>query len=290
MRPTRSLLADASSPAPRRVRCCSTRRPRAPRSRPSASATRRRSARGATSRCRLRALPRPPRRGAARRHRPRRGDVLYRAVRLVARRPRRSTSTCRSTTVRPPRREEGPSARRRLADRGGAELRRDQSGTRSAEFDGEHHTLVTSLLDGTLKNTFKLHTHSVLALVALPDNAHSADRGRQDPRSSPSTTRNRHARTLQERVKGCAAWRGLRRRRSTRRRARRAASPATGSRDLPCIAGDLDFGGLNLLGPHLLDRHPRPTRAGGAARAARRDLHRLRRRRRLRPRRRGPVG
>ena len=29
------------------------------------------------------------------------------------------------------------------------------------------------LLDGTLKNTFKLHTHSVLALVALPDNQHA---------------------------------------------------------------------------------------------------------------------
>ena len=29
------------------------------------------------------------------------------------------------------------------------------------------------LLDGTLKNTFKLHAHSVLALVALPDNQHA---------------------------------------------------------------------------------------------------------------------
>ena len=29
------------------------------------------------------------------------------------------------------------------------------------------------LLDGTLKNTFKLHTHNVVALVALPDNQHA---------------------------------------------------------------------------------------------------------------------
>ena len=33
------------------------------------------------------------------------------------------------------------------------------------------------LLDGTLKNTFKLHTHSVLALVALPDNQHALSAG-----------------------------------------------------------------------------------------------------------------
>ena len=33
------------------------------------------------------------------------------------------------------------------------------------------------LLDGTLKNTFKLHTHSVLALVALPDNQHALTAG-----------------------------------------------------------------------------------------------------------------
>ena len=33
------------------------------------------------------------------------------------------------------------------------------------------------LLDGTLKNTFKLHAHSVLALVALPDNQHALSAG-----------------------------------------------------------------------------------------------------------------
>ena len=33
------------------------------------------------------------------------------------------------------------------------------------------------LLDGTPKNTFKLHAHSVLALVALPDNQHALSAG-----------------------------------------------------------------------------------------------------------------
>ena len=38
-------------------------------------------------------------------------------------------------------------------------------------------TVWELLLDGTLKNTFKLHAHSVLALVALPDNQHALSAG-----------------------------------------------------------------------------------------------------------------
>ena len=46
---------------------------------------------------------------------------------------------------------------------------------------GSDKTVRVHLLDGTLKNTFTLHTRGVRALVALPDNKHalSASAGRK---------------------------------------------------------------------------------------------------------------
>ena len=40
---------------------------------------------------------------------------------------------------------------------------------------GGHHdyTVRVWLLNGTLENTFQLHTHTVSAIVALPDNQHA---------------------------------------------------------------------------------------------------------------------
>ena len=38
---------------------------------------------------------------------------------------------------------------------------------------GQDKTVRVWLLDGTLENTFELHTDSVNALVALPDNQHA---------------------------------------------------------------------------------------------------------------------
>ena len=51
---------------------------------------------------------------------------------------------------------------------GGGDARRPAHPQRRAR-----HTVRVWLLDGTLENTFKLHTGGVDALVALPDNQHA---------------------------------------------------------------------------------------------------------------------
>ena len=52
--------------------------------------------------------------------------------------------------------------------RGGGDARRPAHPQRRVD-----KTVRVWLLDGTLKNTFELHTGEVLALVALPDNQHA---------------------------------------------------------------------------------------------------------------------
>ena len=46
-------------------------------------------------------------------------------------------------------------------------------GQRILSGGGDDHTVRVWLLDGTLENTFELHTDNVFALVALPDNQHA---------------------------------------------------------------------------------------------------------------------
>ena len=50
----------------------------------------------------------------------------------------------------------------------------------SSSSSSHDNTVRVWLLDGTLQNTFKLHNHWVLALVALPDNQHALSGSRDE--------------------------------------------------------------------------------------------------------------
>ena len=55
-------------------------------------------------------------------------------------------------------------------------------------LSGSDDTVRVWLLNGTLENTFELHTNAVSAVVALPDNQHALSGSGDRPSSSSTST------------------------------------------------------------------------------------------------------